>query len=73
VGSNALKTSAPLESKRRDMIPALKHANLRTSCATRRGVVAGTVRDGTRLGHYNVTAVIGEGVIGQVWQATNST
>jgi serine/threonine protein kinase len=26
---------------------------------------------GTRLGHYNVTALIGEGGMGQVYQATD--
>ncbi len=27
---------------------------------------------GTRLGHYDVTALIGEGGMGQVYQATDS-
>jgi serine/threonine protein kinase len=27
---------------------------------------------GTRLGHYDVTALIGEGDMGQVWQATDT-
>ena len=27
---------------------------------------------GTRLGHYNVTALIGEGGMGQFWQATDT-
>ena len=26
---------------------------------------------GSRLGHYDVTALIGEGEMGQVWQATD--
>ena len=28
---------------------------------------------GSRLGHYNVTALIGEGGMGQVYQATDTT
>ena len=28
---------------------------------------------GTRLGHYDVTALIGEGGMGQVYQATDTT
>ena len=27
---------------------------------------------GTRLGHYDVTALIGEGGMGHVWQATDT-
>ena len=30
------------------------------------------LQPGTRLGHYDVTVLIGEGDMGQVWQATDT-
>ncbi len=31
-----------------------------------------TLEVGSRLGHYNVTALIGEGGMGEVWQARDT-
>ncbi len=31
-----------------------------------------TLERGTRLGHYDVTALLGEGGMGEVWRATDT-
>ena len=40
-----------------------------TSIRTQRGIA---LEVGSRLGHYDVTALIGEGGMGQVYQATDT-